>query len=128
MRLLFLTPYLPSPPRWGGPRRIHGIVSALARSHSVSVLALTTPGEDHTASIRATREYCDEVVTVENNRSNLSVRQKRRLQLRSLASPHSFERLVYHRPAFQAALDRLVARTNYQVITAEFAQMAYYRL
>src|SRR5207248_9707478 len=107
MRLLFLTPYLPRPPRWGGPRRIHGLLSGLARSHSISVLALGEANQDQSVSLGATQEYCEQVVLVENERSGLMGRQKRALQLQSLVSPHSYERLVYHRPAFQAALDRM---------------------
>jgi glycosyltransferase involved in cell wall biosynthesis len=128
MRLLFLTPYLPSPPRSGGPRRLHGLLSGLAGAHSVSVLSLVGPGDDRAAAVRATRDYCDEVVAIENNRYALPGRRKRALQLRSLLSPASYERLVYHRPALQDALDRMVERTRYDVITVEFAQMACYRL
>lgn len=128
MRLLFLTPYLPSPPQSGGPRRLHGLMSGLAQSHDVAVLALVDPAKDQTAAVRATREYCGTVLTVPNNRYGLTARQKRALQLVSLASPWSFERLVHHRPAFQAALDALVARERFDVITAEFAQLASYRL
>lgn len=128
LRLLFLTPYLASPPRSGGPRRVHGLMAELARTHDVSVLAFTTPGEDATEGIAATRAYCREVVTVENDRYGLASRAKRALQLRSLASPWSFERLIHHRPAYQAALDRLLARERFDAITVEFAQMASYRL
>src|SRR5205814_3082188 len=129
MRLLFLTPYLPSPPRWGGPRRIHGLLSGLARSHSVSVLALVAADEDPGVSLRATQEYCDEVfVVVDTERSALKGREKRALQLRSLISPRSYEHLVYHRPAFQSALDRVTIRKSYDIITAECAFMAHYRV
>jgi sugar transferase (PEP-CTERM/EpsH1 system associated) len=130
MKLLFLSPYLPSPPRSGGPRRIHGLLSELARRHDVSLIAFTTPGEDTGAALRATRQYCTEVVTVENGRLDAALdrKQKRAMQLRSLLHPQSYERLVYHQPAFQQALDGLVARGGYDVITAEFAHMAYYRL
>jgi polysaccharide biosynthesis protein PslH len=89
---------------------------------------MTASGEDHSASLEATREYCDAVVTVENDRAGMSLRQKRALQLRSLASLHSYERLVYHRSAFQSALDALVERNSYDIVTAEFAQMANYHL
>jgi glycosyltransferase involved in cell wall biosynthesis len=128
MKLLFLTPYLPSPPHSGGPRRLHGLMSGLARSHDVAVLALVDPTEDQAAAVRATREYCGTVLTAPNDRYGLTVRRKRALQMASLASPWSFERLVHHRPAFQAALDELVARVRFDAITVEFAQLASYRL
>lgn len=126
MKILFLTPYLPSPPRFGGARRLHGLISGLARSHSVSVLSLMSP-EDHSNSIRATSEYCDEVVTILNDRYALGNAAKRKLQLKSMLSTHSYERMIYHRPAMQHALDRMVSRTSYDIINVEFSQMAYYR-
>lgn len=125
MRILFVTPSLPSLPRGGASRRMQGLISGLAREHAVSVLAFVPPGEDQTAAISAARDYCDEVVTVENDRYGLSNRRKRALQLRSLASPRSFEHLVYDRPALQAALDWMLARTRYDIVTVEFCWMAY---
>jgi sugar transferase (PEP-CTERM/EpsH1 system associated) len=130
VKLLFLSPYLPSPPRSGGPRRIHGLLTELARRHEVSLLAFTAPGEDKGASLAATRRYCTEVVTVENDRLDraLGGRRKRAIQLRSLLQPQSYERLIHHQPSFQRSLDALVARGEFDVITTEFAQMAGYRL
>ena len=127
LRLLFVTPYLPSPPRSGGPRRLHGLITGLARSHDVSVLSLVEPGDEIADAVRATREYCAEVVTVDNPRYGLAGRGKRLLQLGSLLTPLSYERLVYHRPALQARMDHLLARRHFDIITVEFAQMAPYR-
>jgi glycosyltransferase involved in cell wall biosynthesis len=130
MKLLFLSPFLPSPPRSGAPRRIHGLLTELARRHEVSMLAFTAPGDDTEEALEATRQYCAEVVTVENARLDraLDRKRKRAIQIRSLFSPQSYERLIHHDPAFQRALDRLTARGEYDVITTEFAQMACYSL
>src|SRR5580658_7110597 len=54
LRVLFVTPYLPSPPRFGGQRRLHGLISGLAASHEVSVLSFVDPREDQRASRCAT--------------------------------------------------------------------------
>lgn len=128
MRLLFLTPYLPSPPRTGGERRLHALMSGLARSHEVSILSQVRAGTDYEESLDATRQYCREVVTVPNGALDPSGAGKRRLQMRSLMSTKSFERWAYESPQYQAALDRMVARSSYDVITAEFSTMAYFRL
>lgn len=125
MRILFVTPSLPSRPRDGASRRMHGLIAGLARSHTVSVLAFVQPGEDQTAAISASRDVCVEVVTVENDRYGLSGRRKRVLQMRSLATPRSFEHLVYYRPALQTALDGMLARTRYDIVNVEFCWMAY---
>ena len=130
MKLLFLAPYLPSPPQSGAPRRVHGLMSELSRRHDVSLLAFTVPGEDAGAAIRATKEYCAEVVTVENDHLDraLSGKMKRALQLRSLLGKKSFERLAYYDPSFQRELDRMAERGGFDVITTEHSQMACYRL
>ena len=130
MKLLFLSPYLPSPPQSGAPRRVHGIMSELARSHEVSLLAFTVPGEETASAIQATREYCTEVVTVENAHLDraLSGKRKRAVQLRSLFGMKSFERLAYYHPSFQREFARVVERGRFDVITTEHSQMACYRL
>jgi glycosyltransferase involved in cell wall biosynthesis len=130
MKLLFLSPYLPEPPRSGGPRRVHGLLSELARRHEVSLLAFTAPGEATDVAIQATRQYCTEVVTVESDRVDraLKGKRKRAVQLGSLLRLRSYERLIYHQPSFQRALDDLVARSEFDIISTEFAHMSGYRL
>lgn len=130
MKLLFLSPYLPSPPQSGAPRRVHGLLSELARRHEVSLLAFTAPGEDTDTALTATRQYCTEVVTVENDRLDraLDRKRKRAIQLRSLLRKQSYEALIHHDPSFQRALDRLVAHADFDVITTEHSQMAGYVL
>ena len=127
MKLLFLAPYLPSPPNTGARRRAHGLMSSLARSHSVSILALVEPGVDHTVALRATGKYCAEVVAVENRRFTWNPLRKRGLQAASLLSPYSYGRLLHYQPQFQAALDRMVAQTRYDIVTVESALLGYYQ-
>ena len=127
MKILFLAPYLPSPPNTGARRRVHGLMSSLARSHTVSILSLVEPGVDHTDAVRATEEYCAEVVAVENRRFSWNPLLKRGLQAASLLSPFSYGRLLHHQPRFQAVLDRLMARTRYDIVTVESALLGYYR-
>ena len=53
MKLLFLSPYLPNPPRSGGPAgSIACSVSWLRRGHEVSLLAFTAPGEETDEALR----------------------------------------------------------------------------
>jgi glycosyltransferase involved in cell wall biosynthesis len=127
LNILFLTPYLPSPPGFGGARRLHGLMTGLARSHTISVLSLVNAAENHEASIRATREYCREVVTVPNSAFALSRRGKRALQLRSLVSRRSFEWLTHVRPEASAQLRALLAGQRFDVVNVEFSHMAPYR-
>lgn len=130
MKLLFLSPYLPSPPMWGAPRRVDGLLRELARRHEVSLLALTGPGEEIDDAVRASEQYCVRVVTVENDHLDrvLKGKRKRLLQLRSLFHTQSYERLTYYHPLFQREIDRLAAQVDFDVITTEHAQMACYAL
>lgn len=130
MKLLFLSPYLPSPPQSGAPRRVQGLLNELSQRHEVSLLALVAPNENTSEAIEATRAYCKEVVVVESNRLDraLGHRRKRILQFASLPQKKSYERITHYHPEFQKELDRLTARTTYDVITTEHCQLDCYRL
>lgn len=127
MKILVVSPFLPSPPRFGGQRRIDGLGRELAVRHDVSVLAFNATDEWEHESIEATRAYCREVRTL----SNYEPREpgaKRKGQLRSLISPYSYEHsLTARRDDFQQALDEMLAATDFDVVQVEFVQMATFR-
>ncbi len=128
MQVLFVTPYLPSPPRFGGQRRLDGLMRHVAAKHEVSVVSLVDPGEDHAASVAATRGYCRRVVTVPAWRRYAGGSRKRALQLGSLVTPWSYERVVYRAPELQRALAEMVRGECFDVVQFEFAQMAVHTL
>jgi glycosyltransferase involved in cell wall biosynthesis len=124
MKILFVTPFLPSPPRFGGQRRLDGLMRQLAQKHEVSVLAFNRTDEWAEASLEATRGYCRRVVNVPNL-DLTDMRQKRTLQLRSLVSTHSYEGLLAARRSdFQRVFEQMLSDTAYDVVQVEFAQMA----
>ncbi len=127
LNILFVTPYLPTPPGFGGARRLHGLMTGLAQKHTVSVLALVNAAENHAASVQATGAYCREVVPVPNPVFALSRWRKRAVQLRSLASRHSFEWRSYIRPDADVQLRALLARQRFDVVNFEFCHTAPYR-
>jgi polysaccharide biosynthesis protein PslH len=122
LQLLSVSPFPPSPPSFGAQRRMQGLLSALARRHSVTALTLVSPTTDRTEVERAMRDYCREVslVTARDGRGL----GKRWTQLRALASPRSFERLSMGLPAFQAELRRLLASRSFDVVLLEFPFLA----
>lgn len=126
-RVLFVTPYLPSPPRFGGQQRLHGLISGLAASHEVSVLSLVDPNEDQSESLRATEAYCRDVVAVPNRRCAGGLK-KRLWQLGSLLSTRSYERIIHREDELDSALDLLLERERYHVVHFEFPHMATYRI
>ncbi len=127
MKILFVSPYLPSPARFGGQRRVDGLMRGLAKRHDVSILSFNASDEFEQASIDATRAYCKRVTTLPGLDAT-TVSGKRTLQLRSMLSPHSFEHLqATHRADFQAKIDDHLASDEYDVVQVEFANMASFR-
>jgi glycosyltransferase involved in cell wall biosynthesis len=124
-RVLVVSPYLPSRVA-GGPVRVRGLITSLAASTSVSLLAFapTTSRVDVDADIR---RRCEAVVVVPNEFRQIAGARKRALQLRSLLSSRSFERVVHERTAFQTALDAMCERSSFDVIQIEHCFMAHYR-
>jgi glycosyltransferase involved in cell wall biosynthesis len=126
LRVLVVSPYLPSHGA-GGPVRLRGLVNGLPAPHRVSVVAFA-PRPVAPADIdREVRARCEEVVVVPNERRAITGARKRALQLRSLLSPHSFERHVHERSAFQDAIDRICARTAFDLVQVEHFFMGYHR-
>lgn len=126
MKILFVCPYLPSPPRFGGQRRIDGLVRGLAREHEVSMLSFNSSDVHAQDSVAATAAYCTSVRTLPDLDPR-SVSEKRKLQLRSLASVHSYEYLQVHaRADFQKLIDEQLRSEQYDVVQVEFANMASY--
>jgi glycosyltransferase involved in cell wall biosynthesis len=124
MKLLFVTPFLPSPARFGGQRRLDGLMRTLAKSHDVSLISFTATDEFREMSLEATRAYCSEV-EVFPDLELVSRRDKRLLQARSLLSLHSYEHLlVARRTEFLARLQQLVDSGRFDIVQVEFVQMA----
>ena len=115
LRILFVSLYPASPPKYGGQRRLEGLMKALAQRHEIWAAALVSPDLDPAASKRAMLEYCREVVLVPSRRWEGA--GKRLLQARSLFSRHSFENRFYALPAFQRALDELLTKKSYDIVT-----------
>ena len=116
-----------SPPRFGAQARVHGLMTELARRHDLTAVILLDDDFDAEECRRAMQAYCREVVLVRNpyGREGLL---KRLLQLRSLASTRSFERLRVTVPALQQALDRLLNTKPFDVINLEFPYLGHCHL
>ncbi len=127
LRILYLSHLPPSPPRFGAQARIHGLMTNLAQRHDLTAISLVDPEFDLEDCRRAMQEYCREVILLRNtNARNLS--EKRILQIRSLASFSSFERLLYSAPELQDQLDTLLCRERFDVVNLEFPYLAHLRL
>jgi polysaccharide biosynthesis protein PslH len=124
-RILHVSQLPASPPRFGAQVRIHGLLSEIASRSEVTALSLVDPEFDLEECRRAMLAYCREVVLVPNPQGAQGWR-KRVLQLRSMASTESFERLRVNLPAFARVLGDLLARRNFDLVYMEFAHLARY--
>ena len=116
-----------SPPRFGAQARVHGLMTQLARRHDVTAAMLVDDEFDAEECRRAMQAYCREVLLVENPYGGQGL-AKRLLQLRSLASTRSFDRLRVTVPALQRALDRLLRGQRFDVVNLEFPYLGHCHL
>ena len=127
LNILYVSPMPASPPRFGAQARMHGLMTQLARRHDLTAVMLVDDEFDADECRRAMQAYCREVVLVPNpyGREGLA---KRLLQVRSLASIRSFERLRVTLPALQQALDRVLRARRFDVVNLEFPYLGHYDL
>lgn len=127
LSILYVSQMPASPPRFGAQARIHGLMTQLARRHDLTAAILVDDEFDVEECRRAMQVYCREVVMVPNPRSRPSL-AKRLLQVRSLASIRSFERLHFTLPQLQQTLDRVLRANRFDVVNLEFPYLGHYDL
>ena len=106
---------------------MHGLMTQLARRHDLTAVMLVDDEFDVDECRRAMQAYCREAVMVPNpyGREGLT---KRLLQLRSLASTPSFERLRVTLPVLQQTLDQILRARRFDVVNLEFPYLGHYDL
>jgi polysaccharide biosynthesis protein PslH len=127
LNILYVSPMPASPPRFGAQVRVHGLMTQLARRHDLTAVVLVDDEFDADQCRRAMQDYCREVVMIPNPYGREG-RAKRLMQLRSLASTRSFERLRVTLPALQQALDRVLRARRFDVVNLEFPYLGHYHL
>src|SRR5258708_14178107 len=113
-----------SPPRRGAQARVHGLMTQLARRHDLTAAMLVDEEFDAEECRRAMQAYCREVVLVPNPYGRQGV-SKRLLQLRSLASTRSIDRLRVTVPALQRALVRALRAARIDLANMEFPYLGH---
>ncbi|WP_315779882.1 MULTISPECIES: glycosyltransferase family 4 protein [unclassified Bradyrhizobium] len=113
-----------SPPRFGAQARMHGLMTQLARRHDLTAVMLVDDAFDIDECRQAMQAYCRDVVLVRNpyGRDGLA---KRLLQLRSMVSARSFDRLRVALPDLQRVLDRVLRATRFDVVNLEFPYLGH---
>jgi glycosyltransferase involved in cell wall biosynthesis len=123
LSILFVSQMPASPPRFGAQARVHGLMTQLARRHDLTAVVLVDDEFDAEECRQAMQAYCREVVLVPNPYGRDGV--KRLLQLRSLASTRSFERLRVTVPVLQRALDQILRARRFDVVNLEFSFLGH---
>lgn len=116
-----------SPPRFGAQARVHGLMTQLARRHDLTAVMLVDEEFDIEECRQAMQAYCREVVLVPNPYGREGI-AKRLLQLRSLVSAQSFDRLRVTVPALQRTLDRVLGSRRFDIVNLEFPYLGYCNL
>ena len=113
-----------SPPRFGAQARLHGLMTQLAQRHDLTAVMLVDDEFDIEECRLAMQAYCREVLLIPNpyGRDGLA---KRLLQLRSMASTRSFERLRVVVPAMQQALDKVLRARRFDIVNLEFTFLGH---
>lgn len=133
-RILFLTPYLPYPPDFGGAARIFHLIREVRAAeggggYETVTLTLADPATER-RTLSEAEAALGRIVAVP---VPLTARRppdaaKRRAQLRSLLSPRSFQDAFYRHPAAQRALQRIIREEHIDLVQFEFSQMGRYRV
>ena len=124
LSILYVSHMPPSPPRSGAQARVHGLITQLARRHDLTAVMLVDNDFDAEECRRAMQAYCREVVLVPNPYGRDGP-TKRLLQLRSLASTQSFERLRVTVPALQRALNQVLRAKRFDIVNLEWPYLGH---
>ena len=124
LNILYVSQMPASPPRFGAQARMHGLMTQLARRHDLTAVMLVDEEFDIEECRRAMQVYCREVVLVPNSCGGEGV-AKRLLQLQSLVSRRSFDRMRVTVPALQQALDRVLRARRFDVVNLEFPYLGH---
>lgn len=124
LKILYVSQMPASPPRFGAQARLHGLMTQLAQRHDITAVMLVDDEFDIDECRVAMQAYCREVVLIKNpyGRDGFA---KRLLQLRSLASTRSFERLRVVVPEMQQALDRVLRAQRFDIVNLEFTFLGH---
>ncbi len=127
LKILYVCQMPASPPRFGAQARIHGLMTKLAQRHDLTAAMLVDDEFDVDECRRAMQAYCRDVMLVPNPRGREGF-AKRLLQVRSLASIRSFERLRGTLPELQHSVDRILRAKRFDVVNLEFPYLGHYHL
>lgn len=122
MKVLYLIPYSPANPVFGGALRIYHLLRHLYKYHDVTVAGFSTPKEEKKL-IKQFPLLAGKTHLVDYPYSDKSVRWS---LVKSLFTTHSNWHQLTRSKLFQQKLDQLLAAESYDIIQSEFPVMAMF--
>jgi glycosyltransferase involved in cell wall biosynthesis len=122
MKILFVTPYSPANPVFGGALRIYHVLAQLCANHDVTIAGFSTAAEERSL-IGQFPSLTVKAHFVDYHYSNSSLRWR---MIRSLFSFHSNWYHLTRSETLQNKLDELLAAQTFDLILCEFPVMAMY--
>lgn len=123
MKILYLFPYNPVNPTFGGALRIYHILRHLCKHHDVTVAGFSTP-EDEVRLINEFPSLAGKTHVVPPHNVSSPIRWN---LISSLFSQHSNWYRASRSPLLQMKIDSLLERESFDIIQSEFPIMAMYR-
>ena len=122
MRILWLTPQLPYPPRQGTTLRNFNLIQQMAQRHTIALATFLAPGEDLSPD-SPLHDLCAQIITLPQPQRKLA----RRLW-DTLTSPQPDMALRLESPTMHQAVADLLADFRPQIVQVEGIEMAQYGL
>ena len=123
MKILYLIPYSPANPAFGGALRIYHLLNHLYKYHDVTVSGFSTPEEERELIkefplLAGKTHFVDHPYSGKSSHWSL---------IKSLFTSHSKWHQVTRSEQFQQKLDQLLAAESFDIIQSEFPVMAMFR-
>lgn len=120
MRILFLTGRLPYPPTRGDRLRAYHFLRILSHQHRITLLSFIADDRE-TGNIGPLREFCEDIQLVHRGQLHSTT-----TTIMNLWRPTPLQSLYYRSSVMQGAVDRLLARRQFDLVYVHLFRMAQF--
>ncbi|MFH1561643.1 MAG: glycosyltransferase family 4 protein [Patescibacteria group bacterium] len=113
MKILMVTPYLPSPNYSGGQTRSYNLLKHLSKDCQISLFCFTLPAQQQ-SNLTLLKKHCQKVVTIERGKTW----QPKKILFTGF-SPYPFLVANYFSPQMKQLIERELASGDYDLVHVE---------